>query len=121
MEELSKYWVNEVTRSPRLLRGIPPVGSRPFLVAGLVAVWLGLYCPIPSDLQIEDFGNGNSDGMDAGTCSWSDALSYTHAETLDKVGVTFLTNSLVIEFPEVIVQNHLAQMSNLPSYLDNSN
>lgn len=73
-----------MTRSPRLWRGIPPVGSRPFLVAGLGAVWLGLDCPIPSDLQIEDYGNGNSDGMDAGSCS------------------------LVLELPEVIVQNHLA-------------
>lgn len=35
-----------------------PVGSRPFLVDGIVAVWLGVDYLLPSDLQIRDYGHG---------------------------------------------------------------
>lgn len=44
--------------SPRDLRKILPVGSRPFLVDGIVAVWLGIDYLLPSDLQIRDYGHG---------------------------------------------------------------
>lgn len=43
--------------SPRDLRKILPVGSRPFLVDGIVAVWLGIDYLLPSDLQIRDYGH----------------------------------------------------------------
>lgn len=42
------------------MQKIPPVRSRPFLVAELGAVWLGIDAPMPSDLQIGYLGNGKS-------------------------------------------------------------
>lgn len=84
----------------------------PFLVAGLVAVWFGLDFPISSDLQIGDSGDGNSCGIDADLAADLMPFHILCAETLEKVGATLfpdadhimlLTNSLVIELPEVSV------------------
>ena len=108
---------------------IPPVGSRPFLIAGLVAVWLGIDSPMPSNLQIEDLGNGDSYKINADLTADLRPFRKPRAETLDKVGealfpnaehIMFLTNTLIIELPEVGVKDHFARISKLPPFFDNS-
>lgn len=108
---------------------IPPVGSRPFLVAGLVAVWLGIDSPMPSDLQIGDLGNGKSYKINADLAADLRPFRIPRVETLDKVGATlfpdaehimFLTDSLIIELPENDAKDHFARISKFPPFFDNS-
>lgn len=108
---------------------IPPVGSRPFLVTGLVAVWLGVYSPTPSNLQIGDLGNGKSYKINADLAADLRPFRIPSLETLDKVGATlfpdaehivFLTDSLIIKPPKMDAKDHFARVSKLPPFLDNS-
>lgn len=68
------------------MQKIPPVRSRPFLVAELGAVWLGIDAPMPSDLQIGYLGNGKSYKINANLAADLRPFRVPRAETLDKVG-----------------------------------
>lgn len=70
------------------MQKIPPVRSRPFLVAELGAVWLGIDAPMPSDLQIGYLGNGKSYKINANLAADLRPFRVPRAETLDKVGAT---------------------------------
>ena len=84
---------------------------------------MGMNSPIPSDLRIQDLGNGNCyDDLAVDLM----LLRIPRAETLERVGATLfpdadhimlLTISLIIKLPEVVVQDHFTQMSNLPPFL----
>lgn len=85
---------------------------------------------MPSDLQLGDLGTGNSYEINADLAADLMPSHIPRAETLDKVGATlfpdaehimFLTNSLIIELPEVSFQDHFARLrSNLSFTFDNS-
>lgn len=70
------------------MQKIPPVRSRPFLVAELGAVWLGIDAPMPSDLQIGYFGNGKSYKINANLAADLRPFRVPRAETLDNVRAT---------------------------------
>lgn len=71
------------------MQKIPPVRSRPFLVAELGAVWLGIDAPMPSDLQIGYLGDGKSYKINANLAADLRPFRVPRAETLNKVGATY--------------------------------
>lgn len=80
---------------------------------------------MPSDLQIGDLGNGNSYNINADLAADLRPFVIPRAETLDNVGaaifpnaehILFLTDSFIIELPEVGVKDHFARISKLPPF-----
>ncbi|KAL8851245.1 MAG: hypothetical protein Q9221_003876 [Calogaya cf. arnoldii] len=102
---------------------VPDIDSRPFTIAGSVAIWLSHDDPIPSGILLGSLGLGDEIEMDEKVVNNLKPYRLPRSDTLAAVSeyfetvlfVTFYTTGLVIELPERSGEEFAEALEYLPN------
>lgn len=131
---LKKYGVHEMQESlPFLILwcrgGIPPQDKRPFSIAGCIAVWLNEGDPVPGDISIGDWGEADDIVIDDDLAADLLPFHMPKDETLlhlaiqyfaDSTFISFISHSVIVEYPKVSEESWYDHLNKLPSGLRNT-
>lgn len=106
---------------------LPDLDTRPFTIAGCVAVWLEEGGSLPAELSLGDLGGGEDIALDSEVAKQLHPYHLPSATTLLKVAesfnsaqfVTFYNSGLIIELPEQSIEAYQDTLQKLPGGLSN--
>ncbi|KAI4125324.1 MAG: hypothetical protein LQ347_005418 [Umbilicaria vellea] len=109
--------------------GIPSQDQRPFSIAGCIAVWLKEGDAVPGDIAIGDWGQGHYITIEEELAADLQVFHMPKDNTLlrvatqyfpDASSISFISHSIIVEYPKQDDQSWYNRVENLPSGFQNT-